>query len=62
MPEASEYTGLSIGLAAFGAAIALAASGWTSEATTPGTAHGYPSSLKRSVQQATESGPIATTG
>lgn len=62
MPEAPEYTGLSIGLAAFGAAIALAASGWASGAITPGTATGHPSFLKPSVQQVTEGGPIATTG
>lgn len=42
MTAASEYTGLSIGLAAFGAAIALAAGGAVSEAT-PRTAHDHSS-------------------
>lgn len=62
MPEASEYTGLSIGLAAFSAAIALAASGWTSAATPPGTANGHRSFLKQSAQQAIQNSPTATTG
>ena len=63
MPEASEYTGLSIGLAAFIAAIALAALGSTSEATTPGVANGYPSFVGfQSANQVHGNGPIAVAG
>lgn len=45
MTPAFEFTGLSIGLAAFGAAIALAAGGMSSEATTPRTPNDHSSFL-----------------
>ena len=43
MRGAIEYSGLSVGLAAFGAAVVLAACGSSSTAATPGTSNGYPS-------------------
>ena len=46
MLAASEYTGLSIALAAFGSAIVVAACGSSAEPAAPASSNGYASFLK----------------